>query len=50
MTFDEWLFKVVEYIQLQSRREPTEIYSSLDLTDAKLSYLDGITPEEYTTW
>lgn len=48
MTFDEWVFKVCSILSNKYRKEITDVYSSLDLTDAKLAYVDGTTPEVYT--
>lgn len=47
MTFNEWISKVVEHISTKYRKDPTEVYSSIYLTDAKLSFLDGMAPEDY---
>jgi hypothetical protein len=47
MTFDEWIYKVCLHISNRTRKEITDVYSSIDLTDAKLTFLDGINPEEY---
>jgi hypothetical protein len=47
MTFDEWIYEVCLYRSTRTRREITDVYSSINLTDAKLSFLDGINPEEY---
>lgn len=45
MEFDEWIFKVCE--NLSRGREIVEIYSTFDLTDAKLAFLDGISWFDY---
>ena len=50
MSFDEWLFKMCEHKAKLLRKDPTEIFSSTDLYDAKLSFYDGVAPEDYTTW
>ena len=44
---DFW--KVVEYKhqQLRGRVETQDIYSSIELFDAKLHFMDGVSPEEY---
>lgn len=49
MTFDEWICKVVEYKhqQLRGRVETQDIYSSIELSDAKLNFIDGVAPEDY---
>lgn len=47
MTFDQWMFKVVEHITITTKREQTEIYCSIDLFDAKLQFLDGVKPEDF---
>jgi hypothetical protein len=50
MNFEEWLYKVCEIISLKTRQEITDVYSSINLTHAKLSFLDGEAPEEYNNW
>ena len=50
MTFDEWLFQVCELISKKTHKEITDIFSSVDLSDAKLTYLDGIPPESYNPY
>jgi len=47
MTFDEWIWKVCERYSIRYRTEPHEIYSIIDLFDAKLSFMDGVRHEEY---
>lgn len=47
MTFDEWLYEVCEYIQIRTRKDMTDIYSSINLTDAKIAYMDNFTPRNY---
>jgi len=46
MNFNEWLFKVCESLSIKTGKEITDVFSSIDLTDAKLSFIDGETPEE----
>lgn len=41
MDFDEWIFRVCEKLSY-GRKDITEIYSSLNLTDAKLAFIDGV--------
>lgn len=50
MTFDEWIYEVCLHISNRSRKEITDVYSSINLTDAKLSFIDGDKPEEYIPW
>jgi hypothetical protein len=48
--FNKWIFKVCEYKANLSRNKSItahEIYPTIDLTDAKLAFLDGETVEEY---
>lgn len=47
LTFDEWLYKVCERIALKTRCEITEVYSRIDLSDAKMNYLDGTSSNDY---
>lgn len=47
MNFDEWIYKVCECMQRTSRKEITEIYSSIDLTEARYAFLDNIAPENF---
>lgn len=48
LTFDEWLYKVCENIsQKTMKKDVQDIFTSLDLTDAKLQFVDGVEPEEF---
>lgn len=47
MTFDNWIAKVAEHLAKKYKKESTDIYSLIDLTDAKLAFLDKVDPEEY---
>ncbi len=47
MNFDQWIYIVCENISLKSRKEITDVYSSIDLTDAKLAFIDNETPQQY---
>lgn len=47
MNFDEWCYKVCEYQGSLNKKDPHDIYPYIDLTDAKLSFLSGIKPEDY---
>ena len=47
MTFEQWLFKACEFISIKTRKDITEVYSSINLSNAKLAFLDGENPEEY---
>ena len=47
MNFNQWLYKVCEILG-GGRNNETEIFSTIDLFDAKLSFIDGMTPFEYT--
>lgn len=46
MDFDEWIFKVCERLS-NGRKEITEVYSTIDLADAKLAFMDGVSWAEY---
>ena len=46
MEFDEWVFKVCERIA-NGIKEIGDIYSTIDLNDAKLAFIDGISWIEY---
>jgi hypothetical protein len=48
MDFQQWLVTVVESVAIKTKKDITEIYSLIDLTEAKLSYLDDLSPEEYS--
>lgn len=48
-TFEIWLYEVCEHISSLTRKEITEVYSSINLTDARLAFLDGVNPEEYSS-
>lgn len=41
-TFDQWLYKVAEYISINYRIDISKAYSSIDLTEAKFEYLSGV--------
>lgn len=47
MNFHQWIYTVCEIISNRTRKEITDIYSTMDLTDCKLSFIDDMTPEEY---
>ena len=47
MTFDEWIYKVCEIISQRTKKDVQDIYVSLDLTDAKLQFVDGVEPEKF---
>jgi hypothetical protein len=49
MTFEQWIYAVCVEIQRKSLRpvELQNVYSSIDLTDARLAYIDGEVPEKY---
>jgi hypothetical protein len=46
--FNKWLFKVCELRAGKYNKDAHDIYPYIDLTDAKLSFIDGITSEEYS--
>lgn len=49
--FNEWLFEVCEKASLHSfNKEKDEQYyfERIDLTEAKLAYIDGENPEEFS--
>ena len=41
-TFDQWLYKVAEYISINYRIDISKAYSSIDLTEATLEYLSRV--------
>lgn len=45
--FDKWLHEAVE-IFCKGRKDPHDVYPLIDLTQAKISFLDGMTAEEYS--
>lgn len=45
--FNEWLYTAVE-IRCNDRKEPHDILPLIDLTDAKLSFMDGMSAKEYS--
>ncbi len=47
VAFDEWMFKVVEHIAKKTKKDETEIFSSIQLFDAKLQFIDGVKPENF---
>lgn len=46
-TFDMWVHNVCEIIHLKIHKDITEIYSTINLTDAKLAFIDNMSPIEY---
>lgn len=46
--FNEWLFKACSIKAENSRKDVHDLFPIIDLTDAKLSFIDGETPEEYS--
>ena len=47
LSFDKRIYEVCEERAKYSKKEITEIYSSINLTDAKLSFMDGQSPKDY---
>lgn len=47
MNFDDWCYKVCEYQGMLLGRDPHDVYPLIDLTDAKLSFVDGVSPDKY---
>jgi hypothetical protein len=49
MTFEQWMYAVCVEIQKRQLKpvELQDIYSSIDLTDSRLAYVDGEVPEKY---
>lgn len=45
--FDKWLFEVCKNISEKTKRDIIIVYSLINLTDAKLSFMEGILPNEY---
>lgn len=45
--FDKWLYDVCE-IKAGKHKDPHDILPTIDLTDAKLSFLDEMSAEEYS--
>lgn len=46
--FDEWIYNACEIKAQRTRKDPHDIFPYVDLTDAKLSFLDGVSVEEYS--
>lgn len=46
--FDEWIFEACNYKAINSRKDVHDLFPIVDLTDAKLSFLDGMSAEEYS--
>lgn len=48
MNFDEWLWEVTKHLASKSIKfDEHDIFERIDLTDAKLNFIDGVTPENY---
>lgn len=46
--FNEWLFEACNLKTKDKDKDPNDIFPTVDLTDAKLSFLEGISAEEYS--
>ena len=46
--FNEWIYKAC--VLKAGARDPHDIFPYVDLTDAKLSFLDGMSYEEYSKY
>lgn len=46
-SFNKWLFEAIS-LYCGERKDPHDIFPHIDLTDAKLSFIDGMTPLEYS--
>lgn len=44
--FNKWLGESIE-IYCNGKKDPHDVFPYIDLTDAKLSFLDDVTPIEY---
>lgn len=47
LTFDQWIYSACE-IKAGKYKDPHDIYPYIDLTDAKLSFMDGMSAKEYS--
>lgn len=47
MNFEEWLYKACENLSVKHNIEIDKIYSNINLTEAKMYYLDGLEPSEF---
>jgi hypothetical protein len=46
--FNEWLFKVCEFLSDKNKlRDPQWYFERIDLTDAKLQFIDNVSPEKF---
>ena len=50
--FNNWLYKAIEEYCKGKRKEPHDVFPYINLTDAKLSFIEGMSSEEYlkTYW
>ena len=46
-SFDNWLYEAV-VIYCENRIDPHDVYPNIELTDAKLSFMSGMSPKEYS--
>lgn len=47
-TFDEWIYEVTEHLATKALKVTAhDIYQMINLTDAKLAFVDGMEPEKY---
>lgn len=47
MDFDTWLYKVCEHLSKKLKRDIDYIYQHIDLYDAKLQYVNNISPQDF---
>lgn len=48
MSYNEWLYKACEIKANRARKDITDIFSTVEIGDSKLYFLDGLTPEQYS--
>ena len=45
--FDKWLAEVVEIKAARLRKDPHDVFQYVCMQNAKLSFIDGVSPEEF---
>lgn len=48
MNYEEWIYKACELKASRTRKEVTDIFSTVEIVESKLYFLDGLTPEQYS--
>jgi len=45
--FDKWFYEVCKELSVKYKKEEQFFYERINLTDAKLQYIDGVNPKDF---